>query len=190
MPRLRTTTALSLLALLLGILGTQWLSERTAHWQGPRPAAGPCRRRGTVRRDGRPHAMALRRARPAATPILATMPATAATAALVPLDAPAPDVPYAALRGHLDGSVAIAVTLDATGAVASATLDRSSGDAVLDAYALANVRGWRFAAPRDARRPARHAHHPLHPARTPMALRAGPEDARPHKMPCTPSPRR
>ncbi|MDI3261011.1 MAG: energy transducer TonB [Sinobacteraceae bacterium] len=150
MPRLRTTTAWSLLALLLGILGTQWLSERTAHWQGPRPAAGAAPSpRHSPSRPGRPHAMALRRARPAATPILATMPATAATAALVPLDAPAPDVPYAALRGHLDGSVAIAVTLDATGAVASATLDRSSGDAVLDAYALASVRGWRFAAPRD-----------------------------------------
>ena len=66
---------------------------------------------------------------------------------LVPIRAPADPTPYAALRGHLDGRVVLRLAIDGAGRVREAAVTRSSGDAVLDAHALATVGGWRFAVP-------------------------------------------
>ena len=41
------------------------------------------------------------------------------------------------------------VSIDGSGRVTAASLAESSGDSVLDAHALASVRGWRFAVPAD-----------------------------------------
>ena len=56
-----------------------------------------------------------------------------------------PVYPTEALRNGWEGTVLVEVRTDAMGAVASATLSRSSGHAALDASALAAVRGWHFA---------------------------------------------
>ncbi len=138
--------------LVLGIVGTHWLSGLTANGPGrlagwphassapaaarPRPADPPLPR-ASVRRptpiDEAPEPEPVRRAY-----------------RLLPLGTPPVPTPYARLRGHLDGSLVLRVTVDRRGLVRGVAVDRSSGDAVLDAHALATVRGWRFAVPADA----------------------------------------
>ena len=149
MPRLRTTTALSLLALLAGVLGTQWLCTLTDDGLGPWTPGVAAASRVAPRptpsaRPRRTHAPP-RVAGALAAPT-APVPAVAAPS-LVPLRTPAASTPYARLRGHLDGRVVLDVATDGSGRVTSAGIARSSGDAVLDAHALATVRGWRFAVP-------------------------------------------
>ena len=149
MPRLRVTTALSLLALLIGIWGTDWLSGFTDDWIGPppRPAAQVAARahRGPTHR--RPHAPPR---------VIGAQPETVARAApmappaLVPLDTPPGPSSWAQLRGHLDGRVVLDVATDGSGQVTSARVTQSSGDPVLDAHAVATVERWRFAVPAGA----------------------------------------
>lgn len=150
-PRLRVTSLLSLLALLIGVLGTQWLSGRTADWDGPdhavaavhtAPALPPSRQPRRIRRaparviDADPGEL---RAAVAAAPTV-----------LVPLSMPhLTDDPYDAVRGHLQGSVVLSVSIDGMGKVRSLMVRRSSGDVVLDRYAQRLVTGWRFAVPAD-----------------------------------------
>lgn len=55
-------------------------------------------------------------------------------------------IPYRELRAHR-GSVVLKVGIDGDGRVRRAALGDSSGDAVLDDYALASVYAWRFAVP-------------------------------------------
>jgi len=57
---------------------------------------------------------------------------------------PPPEYPAAALRAGIEGRVVIRVELTHEGRVATATLHKSSGQASLDAAALAAVRRWRF----------------------------------------------
>ena len=148
MLRLRTTTALSLLALLIGSVGVDWLSGLTDDWIGPpprsaalamarRPASRPVRRI-----HPRPHVLgaqaeAVARDQPPPPP-------------LVPLSTPPDPARYADLRGHLDGRVVLAIATDGQGMVTRARVARSSGDPVLDAYAVATVQHWRFAVPAGA----------------------------------------
>lgn len=148
MPRLRHTVACSLLALLVGIAGTGWLSGQTAGWSGPPAAVQPHtvsrlrpshRVAGTIRRR---HVPVSRPAGVELAPAQATAPPR-----LVPLSMPADPTPYVALRGHLDGYVGVHVNVDAQGRVLDAAVAESSGDPVLDAHALATVRRWRFAVP-------------------------------------------
>ena len=171
MPRLRTTASLSLLALFVGIGGTAWLSGLTAGWKGPptmaraavpravpvavrhRPAVLPPKKRRPVPRRE------VAAARPVShAPWLAVQTHVRAAAAASPAPAPAPvelvpvamppsSVPYQAMRGHLDGQVLLHLSVDGQGRVAAATVAGSSGDALLDAQALASVRRWRFAVP-------------------------------------------
>jgi protein TonB len=159
MPRLRATTALSLLALLIGIGGTGWLSDFTDDWTGPPPRSGALA-------VARPHHSPGHR-RPHAVPrVVGAQPETAARAApapappaLVPLDTPPGPSSWAQLRGHLDGRVVLDVATDGSGRVTSAGVAQSSGDPVLDAHALATVRGWRFAVPAGA--PGVHGELPM-----------------------------
>jgi protein TonB len=155
MPRLRTTASLSLLALLVGVGGTAWLSGQTAGWAGlPAHAA-----RWPVYRRAVAATAPIPAARPRShAPWLAVQPtarrvredaalAQAAPVELVPVAMPSRPVPYQAMRRHLDGQVLLRLRVDGQGRVAAAAVAVSSGDAVLDAHALDTVRGWRFAVP-------------------------------------------
>ena len=163
MPRLRTTSTFSLLALVIGVAGTGWLSTRTAVWPGTSPsalAAAAARQPGHAARpapaSGRggyphhasratawrgPHVDPVTRREATASAALAPAPA------LIPVSTPAAATPYARLRGHLDGSVLLQVAVDGNGRVRQASVAHSSGDPVLDAHALNVVDGWRFAVP-------------------------------------------
>ncbi|HEV2621593.1 MAG TPA: energy transducer TonB [Frateuria sp.] len=145
MPRLRVTTALSLLALLVGIWGTHWLSGFTDDWIGPPPrgataAARPPRAPSHHRSHTPPRVLG---AEPEAGPVAAPVPPPS----LVPLETPAGPSAWAELQGHLDGRVVLEIDTGSDGRVTDARVARTSGDPVLDAHALATVRHWRFAVP-------------------------------------------
>jgi protein TonB len=150
-PRLRVTSLLSLLALLIGVLGTQWLSGRTAEWDGPDHAVTAVHTAPAPRAARQPR----RRVRYAPVQAVEADPGElrAAVAAvpptLVPLSMPQLADRYDAMRGHLQGNVVLSVSIDAAGKVRSLTVRRTSGDAVLDRYAQRLVTGWRFAVPAD-----------------------------------------
>ena len=165
MLRLRTTVVLSLLALAVGVVGTDWLSDRSTNeplampWVAkvnrPMPSRHhPARPSPHVRAFGdAPH---IHRSRMDRSSVTADQNRgnQAASAALppelVPLDMPIHrDVAYDQLRGHLDGRVVMHVSVDGGGRVAAASVAESSGDAELDAHALRSVRNWRFAVPPD-----------------------------------------
>src|SRR5690349_2193647 len=111
MPRLRVTTALSLLGLVVGILGTDWLSGFTDDWIGPPPRAA-----ATV--VARLHRVPVRHRSHAAPRVVGAQsdtpapPAPVAPAELVPLDTPAGPASWTELRGHLDGRVVLDVATD------------------------------------------------------------------------------
>lgn len=149
MLRLRATAGLSLLALVVGIAGTAWMSSLTSHWQGP-PAryadAGKVPRVASA--PARPSAPV--RTRHVSPPVdrVTTNATPAPPPALVPLLTPSDtSQPWYRLRGHLDGRVLLHVEVDGGGRVSAASMVESSGDPVLDEHALRSVRGWRFAVP-------------------------------------------
>lgn len=156
MPRLRTTSALSLAGLLVGVLGTAWLSERSGQWPGvPPPATVTNATTITHHRPGlvagappvRPR-LVRRPAWPALHPP-ASPPAVAGPAelpSLHPLSTPMQPMPYWRLRQR-SGVVELRVRIDGEGRVDQAELGQSSGDAVLDDYARNSVYGWRFEVP-------------------------------------------
>jgi len=149
MPRLRVTTTLSMLGLLVGILGTDGLSGLTDDWTGPPPHAA-----ATI--VPRLHRVPVRQRSHAAPRVIGAQPETVshppptAPPELVPLDTPPGPSSWAELRGHLNGRVVLDIDTDGSGRVSSAAVARSSGDPVLDAHALATVRRWRFAVPAGA----------------------------------------
>ena len=63
-------------------------------------------------------------------------------------DRTAPAYPSAARRRGLEGTVVLQVTLGVSGRVQAASVERSSGIAMLDRAALAAVRRWRCQPPR------------------------------------------
>lgn len=147
MPRLRLSATLSLLALLIGVVGTGWLSALTGGWAGPamlpsHPPSSPGRSYAHVHHRRRATAAGGMRMARAARPS-APLPAPP----LVPLSTPPDPAPYVQLRGHLDGRVVLDIATDRSGRVSSLDLRQSSGDPILDAHALATVRRWRFAVP-------------------------------------------
>ena len=168
MLRLRTTITLSALLLVLGVIGTGWLSNLTADEYAPAPrfvASGtaPLATRPQTERRRTPRtapvtqraALAQRsRNRHAPTLIAASadrVRATPAASELVPLTTPSDDsLPWAQLRGHLDGRVLLEVSVDGSGRVNAASVAQSSGDELLDAHALRSVWRWRFAVPADS----------------------------------------
>jgi protein TonB len=72
--------------------------------------------------------------------------ADAVPVSLRPLDSPMRAMPYRQLREHR-GTLVLKVGIDGAGRVRQAALGASSGDAVLDDYALSSVYAWRFAVP-------------------------------------------
>ena len=160
MLRLRTTTSLSTLALLIGVAGTGWLSRPTQ--QGREPS-------DRVALVGRMHAAprTAPKAHRSHGPVTVAQPrrawrhdASSDTAVRAEVSAPlttlqplaTPDdtsQSWDQLRGHLDGRVIVRVRIDGAGRVAGASVIASSGDPILDRHALRSVRGWRFAVPAD-----------------------------------------
>ena len=55
-----------------------------------------------------------------------------------------PEYPRAALEAEVEGTTIVRVTLSPSGSVTAASVQRSSGNASLDAAALKAVRGWAF----------------------------------------------
>jgi protein TonB len=155
MPRLRTTTGLSLLLLLGGIAGTAWLSTLTAGWRGPvvavrtpthhasRITQAPAHARRPVHTAA---ATVARVAPPEPAPAVMPLPPAPLEPVAMPYDT---TMPWYKLRGHLDGRVVVHVDTDGRGQVDRASVVESSGDPVLDDHALRSVRGWRFAVPAD-----------------------------------------
>ncbi|OOG57941.1 energy transducer TonB [Rhodanobacter sp. C03] len=156
MPRLRTTSGLSLLALAVGVAGTVWISSLTAGWRGPAARVAIVHHAASIR-----HALPSRRH----VPVRGAQMHRVDTQRLVgeaqamPLTEPPELVPLAMpgdtsqswdeLRGHLDGRVLVHVEIDGGGRVKVASVAESSGDPVLDTHALRSVHGWRFAVPAD-----------------------------------------
>jgi periplasmic protein TonB len=159
--RLRTTTTLSVLALVIGVAGTQWLSDLTG--SSAEPVAVHAVHRALVHRavaqraSHRVHAVSnvsvvAARARYVPVPVTSAMASEVARPApldWVPVSMPASSMPFAQMRDHGVGNLVLHLVVDGQGQVAQATLVQSSGDAVLDANALAMARHWRFAVPVD-----------------------------------------
>ena len=159
MLRLRTTTGLSVLALLIGIAGTGWLSNLTRQWRQPSDRVAMVdhthatpRKSSTAHREHGPVRVVQRR-RVWQNPSIdndgtAQAAAIATRATLQPLATPEDtSQSWEQLRGHLDGQLIVQVQVDAAGRVDSASVVASSGDPILDQHALRSVRGWRFAVP-------------------------------------------
>ena len=82
---------------------------------------------------------------PSTPPVVPEEPAPPApTVEVMPGENPPPDYPWVARRRGLEGVVAVSVAVDATGAVTTASVLRTSRHEVLDAAALRAVRLWRF----------------------------------------------
>ncbi len=166
MLRLRTATGLSVLALLLGVAGTSWLSTLTdrgfvaasrnalAHAPATTPRS-PARRRSSppshrtvMRAQPAVREPAAYRALPDSVPDSSAAALAETNSELVPLTTPTDtSLSWEQLRGHLDGRVQLQVDVDGSGRVSAASVAQSSGDELLDAHALRSVRGWRFAVP-------------------------------------------
>ncbi|MGO4702680.1 energy transducer TonB family protein [Dyella sp. 2RAB6] len=152
--RLRTTTALSLLALAVGVGGTAWLSGLTAGWQGPdrlaakrtpAPAVKPHLRVAAVPRPAG-HAMHLP---PVDAAQAIAAPATADVPTLTPIEMPQAPSSLFSRRVARAGLVVLRLSVDGQGHVTHAAVDQSSGDPLLDQEAVQTVQGWRFAVPAD-----------------------------------------
>lgn len=153
MPRLRVTGTLSLLALVIGAAGTQWLSDMTAGRATP-PETGPLHAAHFAHRHvafSRPARIVARpRYIPAQDEVAATPVAPAsATVTLVPIATPASSVPTSRMQDHAIGNVVLHLTVDGQGQVTATSIAQSSGDDVLDANAMDIARHWRFAVPAD-----------------------------------------
>ena len=166
MLRLRTAAGLSVLALLVGVAGTSWLSTLTDHGfvaqsrhavaQAPAPitrSAGrrqssPPLHRTVLRTPPAVRERAAYRARADSVPDESARALPEADSELVPLTTPTDtSLSWEQLRGHLDGRVQLQVDVDGSGRVSAASVAQSSGDELLDAHALRSVRSWRFAVP-------------------------------------------
>lgn len=144
MPRLRITVLFSVLAVLLGAVGTAWLSQwprlqgaaTEPDWVAHAPTSPP----------PPPRARRSQRISPAAV----AAPVAPAPERPRPLYTPPPRYPIAALRAHREGVVTLDVQLNGDGGVAAAAVAGSSGDSDLDQAALDAVRRWTFELPASA----------------------------------------
>jgi protein TonB len=153
MPRLRVTASLSLLALVVGVGGVQWLSDQTyAHVDWPVAVHRPVTAQW-VRRAEHPKRVA-QVVRPRYEPsqaeaVAASVAPSSSAPTLVPVSTPAASLPTSQMEDHAVGNVVLHLTVDGQGAVTHAAIAQSSGDSVLDANALAIAQRWRFAVPAD-----------------------------------------
>ncbi|GLQ86810.1 energy transducer TonB family protein [Dyella flagellata] len=154
MPRLRVTATLSLLALVIGAAGTQWLSEQTAGSATP-PETGPRIANIHLLHRGHQHSRAaMVVARPRYIPARGEVAATPAVPAnfpitLQPIATPMSSLPSERMEDHAVSNVLLHLTVDGQGQVTAATVAQSSGDAILDTNAMDIARHWRFAVPTD-----------------------------------------
>ncbi|MBE1162981.1 energy transducer TonB family protein [Dyella acidiphila] len=153
MLRLRTTTGLSVLALVIGVIATQWLSDLTGSSAEPRGVHRAALHRAVAQHVAhRAHAIAkpmLAAVRVHYAPVAANRAVHPAAVAWVPVSMPMSSLPFAQMRDHDAGDLVLHLVVDAGGQVTQATLAQSSGDAVLDANAVAIAHNWRFAVPAD-----------------------------------------
>lgn len=161
MPRLRTTTTLSVLALGIGIAGTQWLSDMTGssaepvrshfahHAVAQRVVAQHVAHRvhantKYVAATTRPRYVVAR----VAAPVMPAVPRSEPVQ-WVPVSMPMAAIPLDHMQNHDAGNLVLHLTVDGQGQVMQSALAQSSGDAVLDADAVAMARHWRFVVPAD-----------------------------------------
>lgn len=156
MLRLRTTTSLSVLALLVGIAGTAWLSTLTDDWKGPAPAAVSHvdKVRTVLRRHARPaaHLQAAPHLRDLVTNSAVGVPraeAASALPSLTPIDMPSLPGSLFGRTASGHGRVVLRLSVDGEGRAQTASVAQSSGDAALDDRAVRMALGWRFAVPAD-----------------------------------------
>ncbi len=120
----------------------------------PAPSLEALRREAARRRAARtpPPAAPARSAAAHAAPPPARTPAQAA-APLQVVHTPDPDryYPQAARRAHIEGRVLVRITIDPSGVVSHASVERSSGSRMLDDAALALARAYRFSSAAHAR---------------------------------------
>ncbi|MBB3226435.1 protein TonB [Luteibacter sp. Sphag1AF] len=143
---MRSTTALSLMALIVGIAGTTWLTALTYD-------RGPLARRAVGTLPSRPAMDVATAMRPIPRDEVATVDASVSqprrveppAPALVPVYMPSPRYPMSALRAQREGKVVLSVTVTPHGDVSNVAVGRSSGDVELDRAAQQAVRTWRFA---------------------------------------------
>ena len=153
MLRLRTTTGLSLLALVVGIAGTAWLSTFTDQWKGPAGVVvtNVDKVRTVLRRHSRPaHPSSAPSHEPVTT--LATVSRAEAAPALptlTPIDMPSLPGSLFARTVQAHGRVVLRLTVDSEGRAQSASVAQSSGNAELDDRAVRMALGWRYAVPSD-----------------------------------------
>lgn len=153
--RLRTTTSLSVLALLVGIAGTAWLSTFTEDWKGPAPASVSHvdKVRTVLRRHARPaHVQAAAPLRDPVTNTAAAVPraeAAPALPSLTPIDMPSLPGSLFGRTASGHGRVVLRLSVDGDGRAQTASVAQSSGDAALDDRAVRMALGWRFAVPAD-----------------------------------------
>jgi protein TonB len=159
MPRLRTTTFLSVFALVAGVVATHWLSGLTYRGTPARMASrhdvpplhhlassSPHAYRAITL--AAPHVAERRRSSDTQDSAGVHAAPVAPATELVPLSMPADtSQSWSELRGHLDGKVILQVAIDGVGRVRHADIAASSGDTVLDEHALRSIGGWRFAVP-------------------------------------------
>ncbi|WP_172461680.1 energy transducer TonB [Dyella jiangningensis] len=152
---MRTTTSLSVLALLVGIAGTAWLSTFTDEWKGPAPsmASHADKVRTVLRRHARPARMQVAvPLREPATATAAGVPraeAAPALPSLTPIDMPSLPGSWLGRTASGQGRVVLRLSVDGEGRAQSASVAQSSGDAALDDRAVRMALGWRFAVPAD-----------------------------------------
>lgn len=153
MPRLRTTATLSLLALAIGVAGTQWLSEQTyarAQWPVAMHRATTAHMTHHIyERAGRTSMTARPRYVPARTEAAAAATIPAEETTLTPLSMPMASLPTSQMENHATGNLVLHLTVDGQGQVTRAAIAQSSGDEVLDANAMKIAQHWRFAVPAD-----------------------------------------
>lgn len=90
---------------------------------------------------------------PTAQPAASDSPAAAIEPSPLPGNNPPPIYPWVPWRKGIEGTVVLRLEIDASGAVTSAEIVRSSGNGDLDREALRCLRTWRFEPARDAAGP-------------------------------------
>ena len=136
--------------LVVGVIGTAWLSSLTDRWSGPAPArsshvararvAPP--RHGHPPHDSRRAVVAARPHKAAAKPVRPTP-----LPSLTPIDMPSASAAWFSTAEVARGRVLLRLSVDGRGRVKHASIAASSGDAALDQRAVRTVLGWRFAVP-------------------------------------------
>jgi protein TonB len=154
MPRLRVTAGLSLLALVIGVGGVQWLCDQTytrVDWPVAvhRPLAAQWVRHAAVHPKRAPPVVRPHDEPSQAEAVAAPVAASSGEPTLVPVATPAASLPTSQMEDHAVGNVVLHLTVDGQGEVTHAAVAQSSGDSVLDANALAIAQRWRFAVPAD-----------------------------------------